>query len=218
MEGTIPAGTSRDFTLYRETDPGVTTDKNITLTLEAAAFDYRTFGGWTRDGTVFDRWSNPAITTANEPATYSCAIGETGGGDADGLLCDDTSSSAPLLYADGPARHPQTHTVQVSAAYEGGSHYIDWEIGDHSGQHEDIETNWDKTVAVQIGGASGDAPDTGALLYADGKTTDIPPLVRVAFHCQQAEHQYAVTVKIDGTQVDAQTNLSGPYSKTFPLP
>lgn len=218
LEGTIPAGTSRDFTLYRETDPGVTTDKNITLTLEAAAFDYRTFGGWTRDGTVFDRWSNPAITTANEPATYSCAIGETGGGDVDGLLCDDTSSSAPLLYADGPARHPKTHTVQVSAAYEGGSHYIDWEIGDHSGQHEDIETNWDKTVAVQIGGASGDAPDTGALLYADGKTTDIPPLVRVAFHCQQAEHQYAVTVTIDGTQVDAQTNLSGPYSKTFPLP
>ena len=40
----------------------------------------------------------------------------------------------------------------------------------------------------------------------------------MAFHCQQAEHQYAVTVKIDGTQVDAQTNLSGPYSKTFPLP
>lgn len=96
MEGTIPAGTSRDFTLYRETDPGVPTDKNITLTLEA--------------------------------------------------------------------------------------------------------------------------PDTGALLYADGKTPDIPPLVRVAFHCQQAEHQYAVTVTIDGTQVDAQTNLSGPYSKTFPLP
>lgn len=204
--GTVYGGQTAHVKLYK----GGT--GNMTLVLEANPFDAKTFGGWTKNGTIVDRWSNPATLIANDPATYSCIIGEapepeTGSGK---LLCGKYGT---LLYAGNPTT--KSHTVALKATYRGtGTHNVSWSLGDESG-YEEAVTGLTKSVAVSKTLFPGGSSVGGRLLFADHAVREAPWLIRATFHCEVSEHEYDVTLSVDGVEVYSATRLSGTFSKTL---
>lgn len=207
--GTVASGSSRPVSLYRETDG------NMTLVLEASPFDYRTFGGWTKDGAVIDRWSNPATLVANEAATYSCLISPGGDTPSSGeLLC---GRYGELLFAD-PTKPSTSHTVRLSADFKVSGHTLTsmiTRVGEAEYETtQSIDSDFTRTRILSFP-AIGGTP-AGALLYADKVIAGtLPRLIKVMLHCQVPEHEYSVSVTIDGEEVYAEQNLSGTFSKTL---
>lgn len=198
-------------TIYRVVGLNGTEYKNVTLVLEATFPDGYKFTGWTRDGSVIDRYSNPG--------TFSCPTGDslwsftaketatTIGGT--GLICND---SGELLYADPLPE--TTHSVTLKMTFSSGTHNITWTIGDESGT-EKSTTSISKTVSVTAGGSGS---DSGALLYADGVIDDSDgPTVSISGHCQNSAHNYDVSVSVDGSVIYTESDLSGTFNKTIPL-
>ncbi|MEG2613753.1 MAG: hypothetical protein RR996_01800 [Alistipes sp.] len=209
-QGTVLRGGSKTISFWRASN------NNMTLVLTASDWNIDTFGGWTRDGTVIDRWSNPATIIANTSATYSCIISSTPRPPSNNeLLCDRYGA---LLFAgiSSSARH----TIAVTATYDDGGtvHIISSEVGllGHEVKtEENISSSWTKSVSFDIGMFPTDATTAGRLLYADKPIALHPPLARVFFHCQVDTHKYSVEVTLDGVTVYHEYNLSGTFSKSF---
>ena len=57
----------------------------------------------------------------------------------------------------------------------------------------------------------------GRLLFADHAVREAPWLIRATFHCEVSEHEYDVTLSVDGVEVYSATRLSGTFSKTLEI-
>ncbi len=202
----LPAGESVTLRVYNLSN----TDKmTLNLELDYRDFDLDTFKGWTKDGTVIDRWSNPATIVAAEAATYSCIIGEAVTPTDTGALL--YGNYGELLYA-GDTTPGESHTIEVQATFTDSGHNITFEVGTESGL-EHIETTFSKSVTI----TDTTSESTGGLLYADKVLSAKPFLAKVFFHCQVPEHMYSVIIKLDGTQIYSEDYLSGTFSKTFEI-
>lgn len=201
--GSVSAGSSK--LIHVDFEAG----QSVTLVLEASAFDYRTFQGWTQDGTVIDRWSNPATVIATNGATYSCTIGP-GTSTTGALLCDRYGN---LIYADvinpsgsvGISVHAAfaastTHNMTLTIQPIGGSTTTRTKSG--------ITFDYTGTVPLPAAGHN-----TGQLIYADGITPNVR-LIRIEFHCQNAAHMYDIDVTV-GTTHETFSDISGTFSKTY---
>ena len=71
--GTVSAGSNKSLALSYEDGTG-----GVTVVLTASSFNVVAFSGWTKDGVIVDRWSNPATIKAETSCTLSCAFGSTG--------------------------------------------------------------------------------------------------------------------------------------------
>ena len=207
--GTVSAGASKILALSYEDGTG-----GVTVVLTASSFDIETFSGWTKDGVIVVRWSNPATIKAETSCTLSCAFGSTGGTSTGAILCDRYGA---ILYGDSGAASTSA-TIAISATYRDGSHNITWAI--HKvGEIEDDQLveavtalNVSKSLTWESGGSGSNMP-----LYADRKIAVLPKLFRVRFNCQVAEHVYDVTIKKNSATIYSETYLSGTFSRTFEL-
>lgn len=212
--GSVSPGSSTKVKLYRESGG------NMTLVLTASPFSLDTFGGWTKDGTVVDPYSNPATFIANEAATYSCLIGQAS---------TPTTSSGRLLYGKygnllyaNTLKAASTHTIALSADFEVSGHIITCSIT-KPGEDQETDTteitkpfSRTKTIAFPATGTN-----SGQLLFAD-QTAPLPAnstatqrrLIKILFHCDNAVHKYTLTIKIDGAEYFSDT-LSGTFSRTI---
>ncbi len=202
----LAAGQSVTLRVYNLSD----TDKmTLNLELDYHDFNLNTFKGWTKNGTVIDRWSNPATIVASEAATYSCIIEpSTPPTDAEGLL---HGQYGQLLYA-GDTQNT-THTISVVATFNDSGHNITYEICGTTGRGEHIDNTFSKSLTF----SDTRFASSGELLYADAVVVDKPLLAKVMFHCQVTEHMYSVVITIDGIEVYAENYLSGTFSKTFEI-
>ncbi len=206
--GTVAAGQSVTVRVYNTSVNGKMT---LVLSIPDANYSTDTFQGWTKDGAVIDRWSNPATIVASEAATYSCAIGSAPSPSPDvGMLLYDRYGN--LLYAGDPST--VTHTISVTATFAVTQHWIDYDIAGTSGDVEVTGTTFSKSVSFSD---SRFGNSTGELLYADKVLAAKPFLTKVFFHCQVPEHMYSVVIKLDGTQIYSEDYLSGTFSKTFEI-
>ena len=212
--GSVSPGTSKGVKLYRESGG------NMTLVLTASPFTLDTFGGWTKNGTVVDPYSNPATFIANEAATYSCIIGQAS---------TPTASSGKLLYGKygnllyaNTLKAASTHTIALSADFEVSGHIITCSITKPGEAQEtattEIPTAFSREKEISFP-ATGSA--SGKLLFAD-QTAPLPSgslaaqkrLVKILFHCDNAVHKYTLTLKVDGSTRFSST-LSGTFSRTI---
>lgn len=205
--GTVSAGATKVLSLTRASSG------NMTLVLELSGFSIDTFGGWTKDGTLIDRWSNPATIIANEKATYSCLLTPEPTKSNGSLLC---GKYGDLLYAD-TLKAASSHTIALKARFTSASHNVScwiWRDGETqtaaSVVDNDPSFSASRTLAYPAIGHN-----TGLLLCADSAVPTIPRLLHVRFHCQIATHQYALTLTVDGTEVYHADNLSGTFSRTI---
>lgn len=212
--GSVSPGTSKGVKLYRESGG------NMTLVLEATPFNLDTFGGWTKNGTVVDPYSNPATFIANEAATYSCKIGQAS---------TPTTSSGKLLYGKygnllyaNTLKAASTHTIALSADFEVSGHIITCSITKPGEAQEtattEIPTAFSREKNVSFP-ATGSA--SGKLLFADqsaplpsGSLASQKRLVKILFHCDNSVHKYTLTLKVDGSERFKAT-LSGTFSRTI---
>jgi hypothetical protein len=207
--GTVSAGATLPLALSYEDGTG-----GVTVVLTASSFNIDTFSGWTKDGDVVDRWSNPATIKAETSCTLSCAFGSTGGTSTGAILCDRYGA---ILYGDAGATSTSA-TIAISATYRDSGHTITWaihKVGESEGAKSASVTtalSVSKTLAWESGGSGSNMP-----LYADKKITVLPKLFRVRFNCQVAEHVYDVTIKKNGATIYSETYLSGTFSRTFEL-
>lgn len=207
--GTVSAGAYESLALSYEDGTG-----GVTVVLTASSFNIDTFSGWTKDGVVVDRWSNPATIKAETSCTLSCAFGSTGGTSTGAILCDRYGA---ILYGDAGAASTSA-TIAISATYRDSGHTITWaihKVGESEGAKSvDVTTalSVSKTLAWESGGSGSNMP-----LYADKKIAVLPKLFRVRFNCQVAEHVYDVTIKKNGATIYSETYLSGTFSRTFEL-
>lgn len=208
--GTVSTGESVSLKCYR------LSEGNVTLCLTADDLDYRTFGGWLKDGVVVDPYSNPCTLVANETATYTCQAKTTESG---------TASSGQILYgSDGNWIYADTlsdisYEVALSIDFEetDTNHNISWSIGsadgtETTGSAKGASATGSATVAFNSGNRYAGA---GGVLYADQTVVDAARLIKVSAHCLNDEHAYAVKVTIDGTEVYSESHLSGAFNKTF---
>lgn len=207
--GTVSAGANKSLALSYEDGTG-----GVTVVLTASSFDIDTFSGWTKDGVVVDRWSNPATIKAETSCTLSCAFGSTGGSSTGAILCDRYGA---ILYGDAGAASTSA-TIAISATYRDSGHTITWaihKVGEsESAKSVDVTTalNVSKSLAWDSGGSGANMP-----LYADKKIAVLPKLFRVRFNCREEEHVYDVTIKKNGATIYSETYLSGTFSRTFEL-
>ena len=207
--GTVSAGANKSLALSYEDGTG-----GVTVVLTASSFNIDVFSGWTKDGVVVDRWSNPATIKAETSCTLSCAFGSTGGTSTGAILCDRYGA---ILYGDAGVASTSA-TIAISATYRDSGHTITWaihKVGESEGAKSASVTtalNVSKTLAWESGGSGSNMP-----LYADKKIAVLPKLFRVRFNCQVAEHVYDVTIKKNGTTIYSETYLSGTFSRTFEL-
>lgn len=207
--GTVSAGANKSLALSYEDGTG-----GVTVVLTASSFNIDTFSGWTKDGVVVDRWSNPATIKAEASCTLSCAFGSTGGTSTGAILCDRYGA---ILYGDAGAASTSA-TIAISATYRDSGHTITWaihKVGESEGAKSASVTtalSVSKTLAWDSGGSGSNMP-----LYADKKIAVLPKLFRVRFNCQVAEHVYDVTIKKNGATIYSETYLSGTFSRTFEL-
>lgn len=207
--GTVSAGANKSLALSYEDGTG-----GVTVVLTASSFNIDTFSGWSKDGTVVDRWSNPATIKAETSCTLSCAFGSTGGTSTGAILCDRYGA---ILYGDAGAASTSA-TIAISATYRDSGHTITWaihKVGESEGAKSASVTtalSVSKTLAWDSGGSGSNMP-----LYADKKIAVLPKLFRVRFNCQVAEHVYDVTIKKNGATIYSETYLSGTFSRTFEL-
>ena len=207
--GTVSAGANKSLALSYEDGTG-----GVTVVLTASSFNIDAFSGWTKDGVVVDRWSNPATIKAETSCTLSCAFGSTGGTSTGAILCDRYGA---ILYGDAGAASTSA-TIAISATYRDSGHTITWaihKVGEsESAKSVSVTTalNVSKTLAWESGGSGSNMP-----LYADKKIAVLPKLFRVRFNCQVAEHVYDVTIQKNGTTIYSETYLSGTFSRTFEL-
>ncbi len=204
--GTISPGTTQAINTYA--------DDKRTLVLEVSDFNPTTFQGWTQNGTLIDRWSNPATIIVEEGATYTCSLLDQEPtpepSTATGQLLHGRYGT--LLYAGD--KTTTTHTVSISADYgrANGMHNIAWSIGEASGT-EDNSYSIEKTTVITHTRYTA----SGTLLYADTRPRSIPNLVKITCHCEVPEHPYDISIKVDGTTVYQETDLSGTFSRTIEL-
>lgn len=207
--GTVSAGANKSLALSYEDGTG-----GVTVVLTASSFNIDTFSGWTKDGVVVDRWSNPATIKAETSCTLSCAFGSTGGTSTGAILCDRYGA---ILYGDAGAASTSA-TIAISATYRDSGHTITWaihKVGESEGAKSASVTtalSVSKTLAWESGGSGSNMP-----LYADKKIAVLPKLFRVSFNCQVAEHVYDVTIKKNGATIYSETYLFGTFSRTFEL-
>lgn len=212
--GSVSPGSSTKVKLYRESSG------NMTLVLTASPFSLDTFGGWTKNGTVVDPYSNPATFIANEAATYSCLIGQAS---------TPTTSSGKLLYGKygnllyaNTLKAASSHTIALSADFEVSGHIITCSITKPGEAQETATTeiptafSREKEVSFPATGS-----DSGQLLFADqtahlssGSLASQKRLVKILFHCDNAVHKYTLTLKVDGSTRFSST-LSGTFSRTI---
>lgn len=205
--GTVAAGATKSVSLSRESEG------NMTLVLEASPFSEETFQGWTKDGTVVDRWSNPATFITNEAATYSCLVGtapETSGG---GLLCGKYGG---LIYAD-TLKAAATHTIALSATFAESGHNVTCYIhrADEAQTTASLSDNDPTFSATRTLSFPAKGSNSGRLIFADKQVGTTPRLVKILFHCANATHNYALTLKVDGSTIYSASDLSGTFSKTL---
>ena len=208
--GTVSAGATKPLALSYDDGTG-----GVTVVLTASSFNIDTFSGWTKDGVVVDRWSNPATIKAETSCTLSCSFGSSGGTSSTGiLLCDRYGA---ILYGDNAAKTTSA-TIAIAATYRESGHTIDWaihKVGDSEGiSTKDVTTAFSasKTLSWQEVGSGSNVP-----LYADKKIPNKPKLFRVRFNCQNSAHLYDVTITKNGATIASETYLSGAFSRTFEL-
>ena len=204
--GTVSAGATEILSLTRPAD-----SSNLTFVLEVSDFTLDSFGGWTKNGIIVDRYSNPATFIANESATYSCIIGQgtTPSASSGRLLYGNRGT---LIYAS-PLKSATSHTIDISAEFEDEGHNITCSITKPSETQEadttGIATSFSRTKTITYYPATGSA--SGKLLFAD---KPIKRLIKILFHCDNAVHKYTLTLKVDGAEIFHNT-LSGTFSKTL---
>ncbi len=205
--GTVSAGATKVISLTRASSG------NMTLVLELSGFSLDTFGGWTKDGTLIDRWSNPATIIANEEATYSCLIGPASSASSGGLLYGRYGT---LLYAD-TLKAATSHTIALSASFKVSGHNITCQIhrADEPATNATLTDNDPDFTATRTLTWPATGTNSGRLLFADKKVTAKSRLFKVLFHCNNPVHNYDITLKVDGQTVYSASNLSGTFSKTL---
>ena len=208
--GTVSADANKSLALSYEDGTG-----GVTVVLTAATFNVDTFSGWTKDGSVVDRWSNPATIKVTSSCTLSCSFGSSGGTSSTGvLLCDKYGA---ILYGDNASKTTSA-TIAIAATYRESGHTVDWAIhkveDGESASTKDVTKSFSasKTLSWTEKGSGSNVP-----LYADKKIPNKPKLFRVRFNCQNSEHLYDVTITKNGATIAAETYLSGAFSRTFEL-
>ena len=197
-----------------------------TVVLECKSFSVDTFEGWTKkekvDGEwtgaeIVDRWSNPATIIVDSECILSCVIGSSGIEESScNLICDRYGN---IIYSD-KTELTRTVSVEIDANFydKDTTHGMTCVVKNvNTGVEESIGEvkgdSYKKTASIALIYPIGTGSDTP--IYADRKIYLKPRLASLAFQCQDSEHMYSVSIKINGQEVVSDSYVSGVFSRTF---
>jgi hypothetical protein len=196
----------------------VTDGRPVSVHLVAINLGEQTFLGWTKDGEVVDRWSNPVILPIEASCAISCVTGEKEDQPlgSQEILCDRYGN---ILYADRSA--DRLISVKILAEFTDEiTHVMSWSLRPNRGESlegegEEVNPTFSLEKDILVAGRGS---GSGNPIYDDKKVERIPNLVSVKFRCQEEEHEYNTTIEIGGSTVYHQEKLSGTFEKTFEVP